>query len=161
MTPLVVASRRSSTVSPVMMSASSGGIDAAASSTAFTSGGSGLGLFRWGKLRVAGWVGLVDAVADPRSVEAADQQRVEDVHDVVVERPAAAGGVGAAGEHSTLDLQEAVVGERLGRVDDEEVRQQQLGQRMVALLVRRPVDPAVEPVEEGQVGVQPGAVRPT
>ncbi|HEV8568255.1 MAG TPA: hypothetical protein VGQ92_14435, partial [Actinoplanes sp.] len=65
----------------------------------------------------------------------------------------------AAGEHGTLDLEEAAVGEPLGRVDDEEVRQQHLGQGMDVLIVRRPVDPAVQAVEEGQIGVQPGAVR--
>ena len=65
----------------------------------------------------------------------------------------------AAGEHGALDLEEAAVGERLRGVDDEEVRQQQLGQRVDALVVRRPVGPAVEPVEEGQVRVEPGAVR--
>jgi hypothetical protein len=67
--------------------------------------------------------------------------------------------VRAAGEHGTLDLEEAAVGERLGRVDDEEVRQQHLGQGMDALIVRRPVDRVVQTVEEGQIGVQPGAVR--
>ncbi|CAM5723042.1 hypothetical protein SHIRM173S_06248 [Streptomyces hirsutus] len=156
MTPLVVAGRRSSSVSPVMML-----------------------LLRWRRqrgedglqirrIRVGGnQVGkraghrlgrLVDAVTDPRSVEAADQQGVERVDDVVLGRPAAAGGVRAAREHGALDLEVAAVGERLGRVDDEEVRQQQLGQGVDALIVERPVGLAVQPVEEGQIGAQPGAV---
>ena len=92
----------------------------------------------------------VDAVADPRSVQAADQQRVENVHDVIVGGPAAGGGVRTPGEHGPLDLEEAAVGERLRGVDDEEVRQQQLGQRVDALLVRWPV--AVLPSSRSKKG---------
>ena len=59
-----------------------------------------------------------------------------------------------------LDLQErALLGVRLGDVDDEVVGEHELGQRMVAVRVRRPVGLAVEAVPEGEVGVQPRPVR--
>ena len=59
-----------------------------------------------------------------------------------------------------LDLQERTVFRvRLGDVDDEVVREQELGQRVRAVLVCRPVGLAVQTVPEREVRVQPGPVR--
>jgi hypothetical protein len=64
-----------------------------------------------------------------------------------------------AAPRGTLDLQEALVFRvGLGDVHDQEVGQDQLGQRVRALLVQRPVGLAVQTVPEGKVRVQPGAV---
>ena len=62
-------------------------------------------------------------------------------------------------EHRLLDLEVARLGKRFGRIHDQEIGEQELGQRMVPVLVERPVDFAVEAVEEGEIGVQPRAIR--
>ena len=60
---------------------------------------------------------------------------------------------------SSISRKEPVLGVRLGDVDDEEVREHQLGQRVAAVPSGRPVGLAVEPVPEREVGVQAGPVR--
>ena len=100
----------------------------------------------------------VHAVTDARSVAGVDEQRVERVHHVVVQRPAAARFVGAPVERRLLDLEVAVRGVRLRDVDHQVVGEQQLGQRVGAVRAERPVDLAVQAVIEREVGVQPGAV---
>ena len=68
--------------------------------------------------------------------------------------------VRVATEGGELDLEErALLGVGLADVDDEEVGEHQLGQRMAAVLARRPVGLPVEPVPEREVRVQPRAVR--
>src|SRR5512132_3887198 len=78
---------------------------------------------------------LVDAVADPGPVPGVDQQREQRVDDVVVEGPTPTGLVRASPSGGQLDLQEgALLGVGLGEVYDEEVGQQQFGQRVRAVL---------------------------
>ena len=94
---------------------------------------------------------LVDAIADARAIPAVDQQGVQAVHNVVVERAAATCRVCAAGQQRPLDLEAAIIRKRLGHIHHQVVLQQQLGQRVLSLLVQRPVDRAVQAVEERQV----------
>ena len=94
------------------------------------------------------------------TVSGIDQQRVVAVHVVVVQPPPTTGRRRSAGQHRALDLQTSTVHERLRNVDDEEVVQQELGQRVTAIRQQRPVDSGVETVEERQVGVEPGTVGP-
>jgi hypothetical protein len=104
---------------------------------------------------------LVHAVTDTLPVDPADHEREELVHDVVVRRPAAAGRVSLPGEQGSLSISRywvTVLGERFRDVDHEEVGQQELGQRVIALIVQRPVGLAVQAVVEGQVGIEPGPV---
>ena len=51
-------------------------------------------------------------------------------------------------EHCPLDLEVARLLERTGRIHDQEVGEQELGQRMVPVLVGRPVDLSVQAVVE-------------
>jgi hypothetical protein len=69
----------------------------------------------------------VNVVADWRALRATDQQRVDPVHNVVVERAAAAALVRAAGEHGLLDFEKDAFLERLRRVNDQEIMEEQLG----------------------------------
>ena len=56
-----------------------------------------------------------------------------------------------------LDLEEgALIGVRLGEVEDEEVREDEFGQRVGAVFAGGPVGLTVETVPERQVRVQPG-----
>ena len=100
----------------------------------------------------------VHAVADARPVAGVDEQRVEGVHHVVVERSAPARLVRASLEHRPFDLEAAVLGVRLRDVHHQVVVEQQLGQRVGAVRAERPVRLAVQAVDRGEVGVQPGAV---
>src|SRR3984957_2525731 len=100
---------------------------------------------------------LIDAVADDGTVSSVHEQREDRVHHVVVKRPATAGLVGLPAPGGELDLEEGtqlLVG--LGDVEDEEVREDELGQRVRAIPAGRPVGLAVETVPERQVRVQPG-----
>ena len=103
---------------------------------------------------------MVDAVADDRTVSTVDELGEDRVHHVVVDGPPSAGAVSPTLAGGELDLEERpMIQVRLGDVDDEEVRKNQLRQRVTAAIpVRRPVDPAVEPVPESEVRVQPGPV---
>jgi hypothetical protein len=79
-----------------------------------------------------GWP--VDAVADHWPVPPVHQQGEDGVHHVVVERSAAAGPVTFAAPGGKLDLQErTLLRIRLGDVDDEVVREDQLGPRVRAV----------------------------
>ena len=110
-------------------------------------------------MREAGLRGPVDAVADDRSVSRVDELGEHRVDHVVVEGPAPTGLVWLAPACGELDLEEgALLDVGLGDVDDEEVGEHQIGQGMAAVVARRPVDLPVEPVPEGQVGVQPRPV---
>jgi hypothetical protein len=93
-----------------------------------------------------------------RPVDPADHEREEQVHDVVVERPATTGRVRPPRQHGPVNLHISALGERLGDVDDEEVGQQELRQRVLIPVARRPVGLAVKAVVKGQVGIQPGPV---
>ena len=78
----------------------------------------------------------VDAVADGRPVPGVDDQREQAIHDVVVERPAAARLVLRTAERGDLRLEEgALLDVRLRDVDDEVVGEQELGQRVDAVAV--------------------------
>ena len=79
-------------------------------------------------------------------------------HRVVVQRSAPARLVRASLEHRPFDLEVAVLGVRLGDVHHQVVVEQQLGQRVGAVRAERPVRLAVQAVDGGEVGVQPGAV---
>ena len=116
---------------------------------------------RWCEIRerIGGWDGrLSKAVADGCTVSGIDQHRVEAVHVVVVQPPTTTGRGLSAGKQGALDLQTSTVHERLREVDDKEVMQQELGQWVTAIRRHRPVDRAVETVEESQVRVEPGTV---
>ena len=91
---------------------------------------------------------VVDAVGHPGPV-ARDEQRVEGVHRVLVERAGAARRVRPPVEHGALDLQEAVVAVRSPDVDHEVVGQEQLGQRVRSVGGEGPIGLVVEPVEDG------------
>src|SRR3954454_5242532 len=95
--------------------------------------------------------GGVHAVADGRASAGVDELGEERVHHVVVQGPTPTRHVLLAATRGELDLEEGtLLLVRLGDVEDEVVRQDQLGQWMVAVLVQRPVRLAVEPVPEGQ-----------
>ena len=103
---------------------------------------------------------VVDAVADDGPVAGVDQLREDRVHHVVVERPAAAGLVRLAlrarrarSRGTSPARRTACRGRRRGS------RRAPARSAGGAVLVRRPVGLAVEPVPEGEVGVQPRAVR--
>ncbi len=124
------------------------------------SGGSGFGGARYGNVLRGRLRGVVDPVADDGPVASVDERREDRVHHVVVGRPASAGLVRLTAERGELDLEErAVLGIGLADVDDEVVGEHQLGQRMAAVVTRRPVGLPVEPVPEREVRVQPRAVR--
>src|SRR5215470_11342679 len=57
--------------------------------------------------------GLVNAIADPRTMPAVDQPGQQLIDDVVVERSATAGRVCTASKHRLLNLEGALLGERL------------------------------------------------
>ena len=63
--------------------------------------------------------------------------------------------MGASLEHRAFDLEEAVLGERLGDVHHQVVVEQQIGERVGAVRPERPVRLAVQAVDRGEVGVQP------
>jgi hypothetical protein len=92
----------------------------------------------------------VHAVTDTRPGDPADHEREELVHDVVIERPAAASRVSPAGEHRPVDLEIAIPGERFGDVHDHEVGEQEFGQRILGLIGQRPVGLAFQAVVGGQ-----------
>src|SRR5580693_5785079 len=78
---------------------------------------------------------LIDAVADDGTVSRVHEQREDRVHHVVVKRPATTGLVGCPAPGGELDLKEGTqlhVG--LGDVEDEEVREDELGQRVRVIL---------------------------
>src|SRR5262249_18886427 len=89
-----------------------------------------------------------------RTVSAIDIERENEIHDVLVEPPSARRGVPSALEHRTLDIEVARFSERHRGIDDQEVRQQQPGERVIAVPVEWPIDLAVESVVEGKIGVQ-------
>src|SRR6266568_536400 len=64
---------------------------------------------------------LVDTVADARAVVRADDERVQGVDRVVVERPTAARGVRTALQQRALDLEIAILGVRIRDIHDQEV----------------------------------------
>jgi hypothetical protein len=103
--------------------------------------------------------GLIYAIRDGWTVSGVDQQRQVGVHEVVVERAAAARLGRAVLEHRPLDLQVTVLGERFGDVHDQEIVEQKVGQRMAAVCPQRPVVVPVEAIVEGEIGIQPGAIR--
>ena len=89
----------------------------------------------------AGLAGVVDPVPDDRSVPGVDQLGEQRVDDVVVQGAAAAGPVRFAATGGEFDLQvRPVFGVGLGDVDDEEVGEDQVGQRVV-LRSRRAASP--------------------
>jgi len=82
----------------------------------------------------------LDAVADDGPVPSVHEQREDRVHHIVVERPATAGPVSFPAPGGELDLQErTLLRVRLSDVDDEEVREHELGQRVRAILASWPV----------------------
>ena len=57
-----------------------------------------------------------------------------------------------------FDLEVAVLGERLGDIHHQIIVEQQLGERVGAVGPERPVRLAVQAIDGGEVGVEPGAV---
>ena len=53
-----------------------------------------------------------------------------------------------------------MLGVWLGDVDDQEVREQELGQRVCPVPLGEPVHLTIEAIPESEVGVEPGAIRP-
>ncbi len=62
-------------------------------------------------------------------------------------------------EHRLFNLEVARFAKRFGHIHDQEIVEQQLGQRMVAVLVERPVDFIVQAIVEREIGVEPRAIR--
>src|SRR5262249_40857176 len=83
---------------------------------------------------------LVDAVADARTTVGVDDQRVQGVDHVVVQRPAATGRVRPTLQHRTLDLEVAVFGVRFVDVYDQKVGEQQFRQRVRSVWLQGPVE---------------------
>src|SRR5688572_17857912 len=81
---------------------------------------------------------VVDTVTDYRPVSGVDQLGEDRVHHIVVERPPAAGFMRLTAAPGKLDLQEAVLGVRLGEVDDQEVGEHEARQGVVPVSVRVP-----------------------
>ena len=105
-------------------------------------GGSGLGCREVGEGPPGGPAGVVDPVADDRPVPGVDQLGEDRVDDVVVQGAAPAGPVRFAATGGELDLEVGpVLDVGLGDVDDEEVGEDQVGQRVVSVLVEGPVRP--------------------
>src|SRR5262249_15655073 len=100
----------------------------------------------------------VDAIIDARAVSTVDVKREDGVHDVFVEPSSSGSRVRAPDEHRLFDFEVAGFVKWPGNIDDEEVRQQQAGQWMIAGFVTRPMDLPVEGIPEGEIGVQPRAV---
>src|SRR5262249_43026107 len=90
----------------------------------------------------------IDAIIYPGTVAAIDIERKNEIHDVLVEPPSARRGVRSTLDHRTLDIEVARFSERHRGIDDQEVRQQQPGERVIAVPVEWPIDLAVEPVVE-------------
>src|SRR5215471_21594200 len=104
---------------------------------------------------------LIDAVPDSGPIPSVDQEREDCVHYIVVEGSAPAGLVWATRAGGELDLKKgALLRIWLREVQDEEVSEHELRQRVGAGFVRWPVLMTVEAVPEGKVGVQARAVRP-
>ena len=72
--------------------------------------------------------------------------------DVRVDRAAAAGPVGLAGERALLDLEVALVGDRLGDIEQQEVIEEDVG--VGGERVGRPIGLAVEPVPDRKAVLQ-------
>src|SRR5215207_2792127 len=94
--------------------------------------------------------GRVYTVADDRPVAAVDELGEDLVHHVVVQGASTAGLVRLTASSCELDVEERPsLDIRPGDVDDEEVGEDKVGQRVVAISVRRPVHLAVKAVPEG------------
>src|SRR6266576_1963636 len=62
-------------------------------------------------------------------------------------------------EHRLLNLKVASLTERFRSINDQVIREQELRQRMVSVLVERPISFSVEAVVESEISVQPCAIR--
>src|SRR5690349_11789236 len=79
--------------------------------------------------------GPVDAVTDRRARTGVDEHGEEGVHDVVVQGPATAAVVWPPAQQGPFDLEEGTaLAVRLTGVDDEVVTEDQLRQRMAAVV---------------------------
>ncbi len=62
-------------------------------------------------------------------------------------------------KHRLLNLKVAGFTERFRSINDQVIREQEFRQRMVPMLVERPISFSVEAIVESEIGVQPCAIR--
>jgi len=62
-------------------------------------------------------------------------------------------------KHRLLNLKVAGFTKRFRSINDQVIREQEFCQRMVPMLVERPISFSVETVVESEIGVQPRAIR--
>src|SRR5258708_3481056 len=62
-------------------------------------------------------------------------------------------------EHRLLNLKVASFTERFRSINDHVIREQEFRQRMVPMLVERPISFSVEAIVESEISVQPCAIR--
>src|ERR1700724_1398176 len=102
----------------------------------------------------------VDSVLYGRAIVSVDVEREQEIKQILVKPSATACSMRATFEHRSFNFEVSDLAEWLRRVHNKELCEQELGQRMIAVLVQWPVNLSVESVVESQVSIEPCAECP-
>src|SRR6202047_4078657 len=99
----------------------------------------------------------VDSVLYGRAVFSVDVEREQEIKQVLVKPSATARNMLATLEHRSFNFEVSYLAEWLRGVHNKKIGEQELGQRMIAVLVQWPVYLSVESVVESEVSIKPCA----
>src|ERR1700676_1191837 len=81
----------------------------------------------------------IDAVLDRGAVSSIDVEREQEIKQILVKPSATACGMCATLDHRSFNFKVSYLAERLRRIHHKKICEQELGQRMIAVLVQWPV----------------------